>query len=140
MFLHIQDWINISQKLHLATIIVCELKLSSSPVPVLEPLNIRPRPKLVLEPPELPSPPPLRPVKPNLPDFPKMKIKFSTCTTLYVPAKPIYENYKKNVQDAAISLPNSNPTHLRYKYIGYNMVHYISFAVSWHRRGDFIFL
>ena len=84
------------------------------PPPPPPSLNVQPRPKVVLETPA-PPPPVARPVvRPNLPDFPKMKIKFSTCTTLYVPAKPIYENYKKNAQDAAISLPNS--THLRYKY------------------------
>ena len=88
-----------------------------APPPVPASLNAKPRPKLVLEPPALPPPlPPPLAVKPNLPDFPKMKIKFSTCTTLYAPAKPIYENYKKNVQDAARSLPISNSTHLRYKY------------------------
>ena len=86
-----------------------------APPPVPASLNTKPRPKLVLEPPALPPPlPPPLAVKPNLPDFPKMKIKFSTCTTLYAPAKPIYENYKKNVQEAAITLPSS--THLRYKY------------------------
>ena len=41
---------------------------------------------------------------------------------------------------AVLFLNETNSTHLQYKYIGYNMVHYISFAVSWHRRGDFIFL
>ena len=37
-------------------------------------------------------------------------------------------------------LNETNSTHIQYKHIGYNMVHYISFAVSWLRRGDFIFL
>ena len=54
----------------------------------------RPRIKLNLEPPP-PLPPPVERVQIKLPEIPKMKIKFSTCTTLYKPAAPIYEDYKK---------------------------------------------
>ena len=54
----------------------------------------RPRIKLNLEPPP-PLPPPIERVQIKLPEIPKMKIKFSTCTTLYKPAAPIYEDYKK---------------------------------------------
>ena len=54
----------------------------------------RPRIKLNLEPPP-PLPPPIERVQIKLPEVPKMKIKFSSCTTLYKPAQPIYEDYKK---------------------------------------------
>ena len=54
----------------------------------------RPRIKLNLEPPP-PLPPPIERVQIKLPEVPKMKIKFSSCTTLYKPAQPTYEDYKK---------------------------------------------
>ena len=53
----------------------------------------RPRIKLNLQPPP-DLPPPIERVKVVLPEMPRMQIKFSTCTTLYKPAKPIYEDYK----------------------------------------------
>ena len=56
--------------------------------------KIRPRIKLNLAPPpELP--PPIQRVKVVIPEMARMSIKFSTCTTLYKPAQPIYEDYKK---------------------------------------------
>ena len=68
------------------------------PAPARPPVKVQ---KLVLELPELPPPPPPPPaplperVRPNLPEVPKLKIKFSTCTTLYKPARPCYEDFKK---------------------------------------------
>ena len=73
------------------------------PAPVSVPAPARPRPKIVLEVPAPPSPLPER-VKPSptLPDLPKMKIKFSTCTALYKPARPSYEQFKRNGRDGAV--------------------------------------
>jgi len=54
-----------------------------------------PRPKLELN---LAPPPPLERVervRAELPEVPRLKIKFSTCTTLYKPARPCYEDFKK---------------------------------------------
>ena len=84
-------------------------------VPV--PTPPRPRTKLVLElpelPPPLPPPVPLR-IKQDLPELPKMKIKFSTCTALYVPPKPIYENYKKISGDTTAHHSRSTTLKLEY--------------------------
>ena len=56
--------------------------------------KLRPRIKLNLAPPpELP--PPIQRVRVVIPEMPRMSIKFSTCTTLYKPAQPAYEDYKK---------------------------------------------
>ena len=55
--------------------------------------SVRPKIKLNLEPP--PPLPTLHRVKKELPEMPRLQIKFSTCTALYKPAQPIYENWKK---------------------------------------------
>ena len=51
---------------------------------------------------------------------------------------PNHTNYAHT--HIVLFLNETNSTHLQYKHIGYSMVHYISFAVSWLRWGDFIFL
>ena len=63
------------------------------------------RVRLTLPPPPPPSPPPRRsPPRAKQKEPPKYKIKFSTCTVMYKPAKPVYEDYKttKNVTTASI--------------------------------------
>ena len=54
----------------------------------------RSRIKLNLEPP--PALPVVERVRREVPELPRMSIKFSTCTALYQPAQPIYENIKKS--------------------------------------------
>ena len=56
--------------------------------------KLRPRIKLNLAPPP-DLPPPIQRVRVVIPEMPRMSIKFSTCTTLYKPAQPAYEDYKR---------------------------------------------
>ena len=58
------------------------------------PPKLRPKIKLNLAPPP-DLPPPIQRVRVVIPEMPKMTIKFSTCTALYKPAQPAYEDYKK---------------------------------------------
>ena len=64
-------------------------KVVKQPSPKLRPkikLNLAPPPDL---------PPPIQRVRIVIPEIPRPTIKFSTCTTLYKPAQPAYEDYKK---------------------------------------------
>ena len=64
-------------------------KVVKQPSPKLRPkikLNLAPPPDL---------PPPIQRVRVVIPEIPRPTIKFSTCTALYKPAQPAYEDYKK---------------------------------------------
>ena len=65
------------------------------------PPKIRPKIKLNLAPPP-DLPPPIQRVRVVIPEMPRPTIKFSTCTALYKPAQPAYEDYKKiRVRDSS---------------------------------------
>ena len=96
--------------------------LCPRPVETRRPATARPPvkvQKLVLEIPELPPPPPLpaplpERVRPNLPEVPKLKIKFSTCTALYSPAKPSYERFRRNSRETESARPRTTTSRPEY--------------------------
>ena len=97
--------------------------LCPRPVETRRPAPARPTvkvQKIVLELPELPPPPPPPPaplperVRPNLPEVPKLKIKFSTCTALYSPAKPSYERFRGNSRETESARPRTTTSRPEY--------------------------